>query len=430
MMSFGRGSRVALACAVAAALVVVPAVAASADDAPSDWWYDGFGVAEAQADGWTGDGVKVAVIDNQINPDLEVFKGAHLTVDDDPLCKGGKVEVGGSKVSAEAIHGSDMVALLVGNGRGSGHVRGIAPDAQVTFYGWGFAHNPDNCVTVDESSDRTEFGDGIARAVADGARIISISQGTTQTTAGDAEALAEALAAGVVVVAATPNSARYNEQWPWSYNGVVSVNAFGQDGKLQEDHEIAGHFVAWKETTVVAPGVKFPSVDWRPGSGWWSTGSSLATPLTAGVLAVTAQKYPDASGDQLIQSLIHNTTPDDHALTRSDTTGYGPVSLRHMLRIDPTTYPDENPLMDKASGVPSAAQVAQAGAQVSPAPSASPTQWSPTATPGALAPTGTALSPWLFVGLGALLVLIVAAVVMIVVVSSNRKKSRNVGGAA
>ena len=29
-----------------------------------------------------------------------------------------------------------------------------------------------------------------------------------------------------------------------------------------------------------------------------------------------------------------DTTPDDNALTRSDTTGYGPVALRHILPSD------------------------------------------------------------------------------------------------
>ena len=428
MNSSRRVGRVVMAFVATAALVAVPTVGAQADDEPaSSWWYDGFHVAQVQADGWTGAGVKVAVIDNQINPGLEVFQGAHLTVADEAICPDGEPVVSGQDVSDGASHGSDVTALLIGNGKGKGNVKGIAPKADVTFYAIGY--DSSNCPGSADFDGRSATSEGIRRAVADGARIISISSADTLATAADDEEVAAALAAGVVIVAATPNSVKDAEsKWPWSFNGVVSVNAFGKDGKIQEDQQVAGQPIGWKETTVVAPGANFPSVDWRSGS-WSITGASLATPLTAGILAVAAQKYPDATGNQLIQSLIHNTRTEDHKLSRDGASGYGPVSLRHILQVDPATYPDVNPLMDKASGRPTAEQVAQGGVAASPTATPTPTQKTPAATPTVIASGGGGVMVPLLVGGGVILLLIVIAVIVIIVVAANRKKNNDVGGA-
>ena len=106
-----------------------------------------------------------------------------------------------------------------------------------------------------------------------------------------------------------------------------------------------------------------------------ATGSSLATPLVAGMLALALQKYPTATGNQLIQSLITNTTANDHPVSFS-TGGYGcgPASPSHLLRVDPTQYPNTNPLLDKPGGlgIPTATEFAAAAKMASPKPSASP----------------------------------------------------------
>ncbi|WP_029144840.1 S8 family peptidase [Microbacterium luticocti] len=439
MSSPSRRSRgwAAAAGVVAAVLACTGAAlpAQAAQGPGSSWWYDAFGVPEVQAQGWTGAGVKVAVIDGQINPELPVLTGAHLTVDPKPLCTGGTVTTTAPDPSNDVAHGSDMAALIVGNGSGPAHVRGIAPEADLLFYGFGYVPSSDagrDCIDSPEDG-MSVFGHGIQRAIDDGARVISISQGAGVMTQKDAQVVAEAIAHGVVIVAATPNSVADTGQWPWMYNGVVAVNAFDKRGYLQEDAQTPGKKAAWRETTVVAPGVGFPSVTW--GTPVSVSGSSLATPLTAGVLALTAQKYPHATGDQLLQSLIRNTTPDDHGLAHSDDgTGYGPVSLRHMLRVDPTSYPDVNPLMDKSSNVPSAQLVAQVAGGASPTPTGvAPTVIvGDTATPAAgQADSATPAVPAvLMVGGG---VVVVAAIVVIVAVTVRRRKGNgppNTGGAS
>ncbi len=393
----------------------MPAPATASTATPSNWWYEGYGVAEVHAEGWTGAGVKVAVIDNQILPDAEVLQGADITIDPEPVC-GGNLVVVPDEPTDGAVHGVEVTAMLVGNGTGPGEVRGIVPDAEVLFYGLG----------MDKSgSDEglSGFGAGIRRALDDGAQVISISQGWEehQMIDEDADQVARAIASGVPIVTSTPNSMLHLFfKWPWNLNGVVSVAGFAESGVLMGDAETDGRsVVAHPEVTVIAPAEVFRSATDGKGIG----GSSLAAPLVAGILAANAQKYPDATGSQLIQSLIHNTGVEDHELQRDETggTGYGWASLRHTLAVDPSQYPDENPLMDKASGIPTVEQVEQA-ANGTVEPTAEPNGEPSAETWGAIGVTAAVIG-------AILLLLIIIAVVIIIVVVTRRSARKASGGA-
>lgn len=107
-----------------------------------------------------------------------------------------------------------------------------------------------------------------------------------------------------------------------------------------------------------------------------TTGSSNATAYTAGALALLWSLYPDATGGQLLQALVHTTDGRvSETPTQDAEWGYGTVSPRALLSVDPTTYPDENPFllagddaapsMDEVLGTPgesAPAEPADAGA--------------------------------------------------------------------
>ena len=410
--------RFTVSCGVAVLALVLsatPLSATASDDESGNWWYERFGVAEVQAEGWTGEGVKVAVLDSQINPDIPVFAGASLTVADPPICD---VPASSPELTKNALHGSSVTAMIIGTGEGAGAVRGIAPRADVTFYGYGETGNL--CRTND---DRSPWGIAIDRAVADGAQIISTSTIFAEQTDDDIESVAAALAAGVVIVAGMPNGTTAEDtatDMPTSLNGVVSVAAFRPDGAIAID-DVTGLANIHSEVTVVAPGYGIASANWEQEQ--LVGGTSVATPLVAGILAATWQKYPDATGNQLVQSLIHNTRAEDHPLERDMASGYGygPVSLRHMLAVDPTQYPDENPLMNKTSGVPTLAQVTAAAA-----PSPEPTASVEPSVPDDGGESGGA-DIGLLVGGGVALLAALAAIV-IILVTVNRRRTRTPNG--
>ena len=102
-----------------------------------------------------------------------------------------------------SVHGSDVTALLVGNGTATGLVAGIAPKAAVTFYADGEADGVRNACLPVRRHGLIYSPTGMAnlKAISDGNRIISISQIGEDTSSGDRQAIAEAVAKGVIIVA-------------------------------------------------------------------------------------------------------------------------------------------------------------------------------------------------------------------------------------
>ncbi|MBN9177613.1 MAG: S8 family serine peptidase [Microbacterium sp.] len=402
----------ALALSLVASIALAPAAVAATAEVDGNWWYQKYGVAEVQAEGWNGAGVKIAVIDQKINDQLPVFSSASVTVAP-PVCD---QEATTTEVTDASVHGSSVTALLVGNGEGNGAVKGIVPAADVTFYALG----DDYALCRNLEDDRSGWALALDAAVAAGADIVTMSVVNKSATDDDAAAVARALKAGVIFVAGVPNEPGQGD-FPAGMNGVVSVNGFDRNGDLLTTN--AGNTNVQPEVTVVAPGAEISIVAWDEWRIAW--GSSSATPMVAGILAAAKQKYPDATANQLIQSLIHNTRTEDHPLER-DTTGgygYGPASLRHILAVDPTQYPDENPLMDKTYGQPTVAQVStptpSAGAS-SPAPAPGGEASAPDQA-GAASPLG-----WILGGVGAV---VLAGAIITVIAVTRRKQGAQASGA-
>lgn len=386
------------------------------------WWYSTYKVNEAQSAGWTGKGVKIAVIGQQINPDYPGFSSAHLTVDPNPICQGATVI--NRDPGKASSHDTGVTDLLIGNGQGAAGIQGIAPDADVTFIGYGLTNN--NCTHPDDLKRPTitSFGLALERAIAANVQIVSTSTGVEPAGDDDGAVLAKAIAKGIVIVSATPNDVTQvkNGEAPNSLRGIISVSAVDANFGLQRDSK-TGAPVIVPNVSVAAAGVNVPFIS--PDS--WSalktsTGSSVSAPLVAGMLALTAQKYPHATGNQLIQSLIHNTGAEDHDLyyNPNDGFGYGLASLGHLLRIDPSQYPDQNPLLNKdpglngASYLPTDDQIATAKSAVANAASAKGS--------GSSNPFG-GLMAGILIGGAIVLLLIVAAAIVIVVVVIRRKKN-------
>ncbi|WP_243227275.1 S8/S53 family peptidase [Microbacterium sp. CIAB417] len=413
VVSRTRWLRAVAVAAVGLAGVLVGASPASAAD-DGQWWYQAYGVADVHAEGWTGKGVKIAVVDTQINPDLPDFQGANLTVAEGSACAG--TEPSSTEASAGAQHGSTVAAMLIGNGTGVARTKGIVPDASVTFYGVGATAGCEPLPEIAQSKI-TPIMWMVKRAVEDGADIVSVSMVTDDGGIPDDLVLAEAAARKVPVVAGNPNDVFKEGGYPANLNTVVGVSAVGSDQKLP----IAALGVenAVTNTTVVAPGVNIATIGDGSDPGSWdvsgrATGTSLATPLVAGILAAAKQKYPDATGNQLIQSLTRNTGTEDHEVQYSDTGGYGygVASLRHTLSKDPTQYEDVNPLLDKGVG-PTQQQIDEAAAALaSSAPTDQPSQEG----------IGAFLPVFIGVGVGVLVLIVVGVVVTVVLVRRSRRR--------
>jgi hypothetical protein len=358
-----------------------PATATGEDDGL--WYFEASGMEQIHESA-RGAGVTIAVLDSQINTDVPDLAGVDLEVHEPSYCAAteGGAAVSAASVAPEADHGTAVASMIVGTGAGIGGqpgIVGIAPDATVRFYSVGVGTADSirlDCAVpagTDVSRERPETT-ALRDAIADGADIISVSNGIVF----DTSAIAEAQRDGVIIVASAGNFGGSTFSPLGASNGVVSV------GSVTPDLAIWTNNPAGPELAVNAPGVGIRVVNPEYTGYTRSDGSSLATPYTAGVLALAWSTYPNANANQMIQALLRTTGGETHELLRDDVRGYGLVNARALLAIDPTTLPDENPLLtDGPDREPTRAEVlGTATDEPSATPSTAPTSTpQPTATP-------------------------------------------------
>lgn len=418
---------------VAAALALVVAVSAPAAAADAPWYISALRIDAAAAEGLTGAGVTIAVLDGQINTDVPTLADADIDVREPSYCYGennkplpaASTEL---SVAKPTEHGTNVVSTIVGSGEGyAGQqgVVGVAPGAKVLYYAVTVAADEEtgalSCGEKDTDVDvGTTWGPALDAAIDDGADIVSVS---LSTSAGPSEmaVLARAFREGVIVLGSLRNTSAitFNGGMPAFANGAIGVQAAGEDGAIQTTDGVPNRD---SDVDVVAPGLGI-SAQGDPSTGRWEDqyvvdGTSLATPLTAGVLALVMEKYPDATGNQIIQSLIHNTSGEpDHEPQRDSENyyGYGLISPANLLATDPSEYEDVNPLIIE---VPGPGDVLQPTYDeiFNPAPAASATP-----DPAAVEEQGSGVPLWIWLVLGG--VLVVVAVVVVIIVTVVRKSA-------
>lgn len=355
-----RSLRWVLAAAVAPLMALAPGAAQAATD-PSDgglWYYSATGIEQLHQAS-TGSGTTIALIDTSVNLAAPDLVGANVSVREPGYCTDGETAPADS-THERARHGTQMASLIVGTGAGTDGepgVKGVAPGAEVEVFTLGLDENFASCSPADSSR---AFQD----AAASGADIISVSASLDLT----GEDMLAALRAGAVVVASAGNEG-YVDGTPALFNGVVTV------GTLTPDLQLADGSPRGGGVDVVAPGAEIRSIagDWRRyGRG---TGSSDAAAFTSAALALAMSRYPDATPNQILQSLVRTTDGTLHEPVVADVAwGYGTVNVRQLLETDPSAFPDVNPFIDDGVDAwPSVAEIDEAVAGVpataSPAPS-------------------------------------------------------------
>ena len=315
----------ALALAVGA-LTVVPAPAHADDAVPSQEYFSYYHLDAARQKGYTGKGVTIAMIDGPVDTSDPALKGANIT--DKSRCT---IEASAD----EKRHATEVASILVSP------TTGVAPDA--TLYSYQAATSQSisggTCASTGESLD--SFGKLINQAIEDGAQIISISQGGLPDRSDEIKwAIANAITHGVIVTASVGNEARDQNDthlsfWP----GVVGVSAINSDGTFAS-------YSSWGDGVVTAAfGGPINSLDPTTNAPTTVSGTSYATPLVAGMLALACQKWPDATANQILQLLVHTGLNPNHDWNQY--TGYGAAALGSLVNQDPSQYPDENPIIEK-----------------------------------------------------------------------------------
>lgn len=319
-----------------------PSVVSPASQRLDAWWFDAMHLPAAHRE-TTGKGVTVALIDTGLDPSVPDLRGADIEMRTD--CNGHREK---PVRGAHSDHGTAMATLIAGQGHGTAPggrgILGVAPDVKLRFYSADYDPSTERI-----DCDEFQMGALMVRAAKEGADVISISIGTS----GDfSKYLPQVLAMGVPVVASTGDSrdsAFGQVEFPAGFPGVVGVNAVDSEAKPWAHNPapyLSTRFL--KFPVISAPGVDVTNGRYLSGSGWDSdqsrTGTSDATAIVAGSLALVKSKYPDATGNQLIQALIHDTG-GTRPYKWDKSFGFGIVSVQEMLSHDPTEWPDVNPLL-------------------------------------------------------------------------------------
>ena len=339
----GAGS----ACALIVAGAFVPLRDAVADDSITGQDYVSYyHLDQVKAKGITGKGVKIALIGGLVDTSAPELAGASI-IDQSP-CKF-------DPVAQTLTRPTAMASVLVSQSYG------VAPGATLMTYGLAGPHYETSGECVDDDGNpKFPLQNLIHQAIEDGAQLIVISTPYVDEEAeGDLSifdleakrimfrnrqelykwAVAHAMANGVPVVASVGDEPQDSTDYSYSaLSGVVGVSAIAPDGQLAARSSWGQVVTASLGTNVnvrVYPDKNVEKMDC----------ASCASAITTGFLALAREKWPQATGNQLLQLLVR--TGKNSGNSWNERTGFGPTDLDAMLSTDPSQFPDENPLPDK-----------------------------------------------------------------------------------
>ena len=340
----GRAARVlttafsALALTVGA-LVAAPAPAQADDTITTQDYFSYYKLDQARAKGYTGKGVTIAMIDGTVDTSAPELAGANITV---------KTPCPYKEDNASKTHATAIASILMSKNYG------LVPDATLIAYSVPTkqATTSDECRQDASGLKGTPYG-AIEIAINDGAQIISISRSdNTKDSKAQKWAIARAMAQGVIIVGPMGNDAKdENDESYARWSGTVGVSAIDASGQLAS-------YSSWGQG-VVAAGIGGPvkARDYETGTIKDVQGTSIATPIVAGQIALARSRWPQATPNQILQLVTHSGSNNG---AWDQYTGYGALSVDGLLGSDPSQYPDENPLADKGGGsTPTPAEVQQ-----------------------------------------------------------------------
>lgn len=331
-------------------------------------------VPDVWAQGYTGAGVVVAVVDSGVNYNHEdladhLWDGGdefphhgydYVNDDDDPMDDMG--------------HGTHCAGIVCGDGT-AGSQTGIAPDAVLMCV---------KSINAEGFGGSVNIAGGMEWAVEHGCDVISMSLGMVNASITDKEVLRRTCVAindaGVVaavcagneghiqIVAPVPNNVRVPASCPPPY---LDPDQMANPGELScviavgavDSNDEAAYFtsrgpVTWQDTEfgdyaynpgiglirpdVCGPGVAIKSLDYENVSGYKNLdGTSQATPLVGGIIALMLQKNPTLMPADICRIL--EETSVKLTQTKSNITGVGRVdALAAVDAVEPYDGTIEN----------------------------------------------------------------------------------------
>lgn len=264
------------------------------------WAYDLINSTEVNLSGITGSGIRIALLDNGIDTrDPKI--GSKVIARFDAT----------HSVSGQYDHGTGTSSIIAADPIPEAGIGGVAPGASIL----------DVRVCLNTQCRNEWIVDGLKWAIDNDADVISMSIAGSGIDPAVTQLIDDAVAQGISVVVAAGNQAcaptfstgtqtlnrnctqtTMPRSFPGSLSisGLITVGAIGRD-LTRNSYSNYGSFV-----DVVAPGTDVATIyPWGPNA--YFGGTSAATPMVAGIVALIKQASPNLTPAQ-IQAVLQATT--------------------------------------------------------------------------------------------------------------------------
>ena len=273
--------------------------------------------------GFTGKGIKVGVVDTGVQLDHPMYEGKIIAGQN--FSSDG---AGSSDLTSTHYHGTAVTSLICGNYMNY-QAYGIAPDCQIIL---GKAMNNAG------SGKSTAIANAILYCVQQGADIINCSVGCIDDTSDLREAVDRAVKSGVSIVCASGNDGHNDTdgsirevKYPGAYAESICV------GAMDKNFTIANYSNSNEFVDIVAQGEDVMSA--YPVDNYAIvSGTSFATPIISGILALLKQKFRvdfqrDPSESELYAQLLKYAREIEGVPRSMQGNGYIDLSCKRIKRL-------------------------------------------------------------------------------------------------
>jgi len=225
-----------------------------------------------------GAGVKIAVIDTGIDTDNPEFEGRISSLSYNASDDKTVASYGIEQIEDEYGHGTSVAGIMVANMNGKG-ITGIAPEAELIVI---------KC-ECDEAGNFVRGSDlvfGLAYAIECDADVINMSFGTHDMILAAEYSKYAKLAADsdIICIASAGNEGSSMPLYPAADKNVIGVGSLSAD-----DWTLSPYSNFGDNSDVVVPGTAYTTL--IDGEYGYSTGTSLASPLAAAVVALYISEH-------------------------------------------------------------------------------------------------------------------------------------------
>ncbi len=256
-------------------------------------------IPAAWSSGFTGKGVKVAVIDSGI------------ALHRDLLVAGGVSTVGyTSSYRDDQGHGTHVAGIIAARNNSFG-VKGVAYETELYSV---------KAFNQDGEAFLSDLIQGIDWSISNDMDIINLSAGTQDDSFAFRSVIEKAYSSGLLIVAAAgndgaPEGLDDSVDFPARYASVIGV------GAVDRFSNRASFSSTGPAVEIAAPGVRILST-YLGNEYAYLSGTSMATPFVTGELALLKQAYPQLTNKELRRVLIE-LTQDLGTVGRDTLFGYG-----------------------------------------------------------------------------------------------------------